>query len=76
MSPGFRGKAAPGAYGPARATGTKALKDRQHKERAAYLRRLAKEAGTEALRQSCLKQAEIYEALAREEAEGDSVGQE
>jgi hypothetical protein len=50
------------------------LKDRRYRERAAYLRRLAKEAQTEALRQSCLKQAETYEALARDEAE--AVGQE
>jgi hypothetical protein len=52
----------------------KPLKDRRYRERAAYLRRLAKEAQTEALRQSCLKQAETYEAMAREDA--DAVGQE
>jgi len=67
-------KAATGAYGPARTIRAKPLKDRRYRERAAYLRRLAKEAQTEALRQSCLKQAEIYEAMARDEA--DAVGQE
>ena len=66
----------PGAYGPARATRAKALKDRRYRERAAYLRRLAREAGTEALRQSCLKEAETYEAMARDEAEADTAGQE
>ena len=39
------------------------MKDKHYyRERAAYLRRLAKEAQTEALRQSCLKAAEEYEA--------------
>lgn len=64
----------PGAYGPARAIGAKSLKDRRYREKAAYLRRLAKEALTEALRQSCLKQAETYEALARDEV-GTQPGQ-
>jgi hypothetical protein len=52
------------------------LNDRRYRERAAYLRRLAREAGTEALRQSCLKKAEIYEAMARDEADGERLGQE
>ena len=74
MSSDLRSKPAPGAYGPARTTRAKPLKDRRYKEKAAYLRRLAKEAQTEALRLSCLKQAETYEALARDEV--DTVGQE
>jgi hypothetical protein len=45
------------------------LKDRHYyRERAAYLRRLAKEAQTEALRLSCLKAAEEYEAQAQAQA--------
>ena len=41
------------------------MKDRQYyRERADYLRRLAKEAQTEALRLSCLRAAEEYEAQA------------
>jgi hypothetical protein len=50
------------------------VKDRHHcRERATYLRRLAKEAQTEALRLSCLKAAEEYEAQAMEtdKAEAD-----
>jgi hypothetical protein len=47
------------------------LKDRHYyRERAAYLRRLAKEAQTEALRLSCLKAAEEYEAQAQAIAMG------
>jgi hypothetical protein len=50
------------------------VKDRHYcRERATYLRRLAKEAQTEALRLSCLKAAEEYEARAMEtdKAEAD-----
>ena len=50
------------------------MKDRHYyKERVAYLRRLAKEAQTEALRLSCLKAAEEYEAQAMDmdKAEAD-----
>jgi hypothetical protein len=47
------------------------LKDRHYyRERAAYLRRLAKEAQTDALRLSCLKAAEEYEAQAQAMATG------
>ena len=54
-----------GAYCPARTARAGPLKDRHYyRERAAYLRRLAKEAQTEALRLSCLKAAEEYEAQA------------
>ncbi len=38
---------------------------RYYLEQAAYMRRLAKEAQTEALRKSCLKKAESYEELAK-----------
>ena len=38
---------------------------RYYNEKAAYLRQLAREAQTEALKKSCLSQAEIYEDLAR-----------
>jgi hypothetical protein len=52
----------------------KALKSkRYYTERAAYLRRLANQAQTEALRKTCLKETEECEALARdaEKAETD-----
>lgn len=42
---------------------------RYYNEKAAYLRQLAKEAQTEALKKSCLSQAEIYEDLARKSDE-------
>jgi hypothetical protein len=45
---------------------------RHYLDRAAYMRRLAKDAATEKLRDSCMKKAEELEALARSaEAEGD-----
>jgi hypothetical protein len=44
---------------------TKRLKNKcYYEERAAYMRQLAEEAQTEALRKSCLKAAEAYEILA------------
>jgi len=48
---------------------------RYYKERAAYMRALAKTAQTEALKKSCLKAAEEYEALlqaATEDAAAES----
>ena len=48
------------------------MKDRRYRERAAYLRRLAKEAQTEALRQSCLKAAEEYEAQAMDTEQAEA----
>jgi hypothetical protein len=47
---------------------------RYYLERAGYLRRLATQAQTEALRKTCLKEAEECEALARdaEKAEADA----
>jgi hypothetical protein len=46
-------------------------------ERAIYLRRLARDALTESLRRSCLKEAEEYESLVRdaEQAEADDQDQ-
>jgi hypothetical protein len=44
-------------------------------DRAAYMRRLAKDAATEKLRESCLKKAEEFEAQARRaDAEGGKDG--
>ena len=45
---------------------------RYYTEKAAYMRRLAKEAQTEALRKSCLTQADVYEALAKKVEEQTS----
>lgn len=47
---------------------------RYYIERAGYLRRLANQAQTEALRKTCLKEAEECEALAKA-AEADTVDQ-
>jgi hypothetical protein len=45
---------------------------RHYLDRAAYMRRLAKDAATEKLRESCLKKAEELETQAqRAEVEGD-----
>jgi hypothetical protein len=45
---------------------------RHYTDRAVYMRRLAREALTEALRKSCLKQAEEYEALAMDLEKADA----
>lgn len=45
-------------------------------DRAVYLRRLARDALTESLRKTCLKEAEHYESLARDAAEAKAEEQD
>jgi len=49
---------------------------RYYRERAAYMRQLAKDALTESLRKGCLRAAEEYERLAEQVDEGDTADQE
>ena len=68
----FRNEQGASAYVPSVQSVAKQLKNkRYYDERAAYMRQLAEEAQTEALRKSCLKAAEAYEILASNAGKGE-----